>query len=76
MRVKLLFFVGDDGFERPSSGYSLMSVLGARTDSPAIFVGIRDNSAIDQETRNNAALLVAIHEHDPYWFEFWCKDDK
>ena len=74
--AKLLFYVDDYGFDRPSNGYSLMSVLGARADSPAIFAEMRDDAALDQETRDKAAHLVAIHEHEPRWFGFWCSDDE
>ncbi len=74
--AKLLFYVDDYGFERPSMGYSLMSVLAARVDSPSIFVAIRDSPTIDQKTRSKAAQLVAIHEDDPRWFELWHKNGK
>ncbi len=72
--AKLLFHVDDYGFDRPSNGYSLMSLLGARFDSPKIIAVIRDSPAFDSETRSKAALLLAIQEHDPRWFGWWRKD--
>jgi hypothetical protein len=74
--AKLLFYVDDYGFDRPSIGYSLMSVLGARTDSPEILTAIRDNPAMNPETREKAAHLLAIDEHDPHWLKLWRKDEK
>jgi hypothetical protein len=72
--AKLLFHVDDYGFERPSNGYSLMALLGARRDSPEIIASIRDDPAFDEETRRKAAHLIAIYDDDPRWFGFWHKD--
>jgi hypothetical protein len=74
--AKLLFYVGDYGFDRPSSGYSLMAIFGARADSREIIAAIRDDPAVDQETRDKAAWLIAMEEEDPNWFKWWRKDEK
>ncbi len=68
--ARLLFHV-DDGFERPSTGYSFMSVLGARSDCTTIFAAIRDDSRFDAATRRKAEYLLEIHENDPHYFEWW-----
>ena len=72
--AKLLFHVDDYGFDRPSNGYSLMALLGARSDSPKIIAAIRDTPTFDRETRSKAAHLLAIQEQDLRWFGWWHKD--
>jgi hypothetical protein len=72
--AKLLFYVDDLGFDRPRTGYSLMSVLGARTDCTAVFAAIRDDPAYDDATRSRAEHLLGIEEHDPHYFRLWHKD--
>lgn len=72
--AKLLAYVDDMGFERPSSGYSLMSVLAARSDCTTIFAEIRDNPAFGDETRRKAGHLIAMDKYDPRFFGFWHKD--
>jgi hypothetical protein len=74
--AKLLFYVDDYGFDRPSSGYSLMAIFGARVDSREIIAGIRDDPAVDQKTRDKAAWLIAMEQEDPNWFKWWRKDEK
>ena len=73
---KLLFYVDDYGFDRPSTGYSLMSVLGARSDCTAVFAAIRDDHRFEVGIRSKAEHLLAIHKQDPYFFRFWHKDGK
>jgi hypothetical protein len=71
--AKLLFHVDDYGFDRPSNGYSLMALLGARADSPKMIALIADDPTIDQETRRKARHLLAIQLDEPRWFEWWRK---
>jgi hypothetical protein len=71
--AKLLFYV-DEGFDRPSAGYSLMSVLGARSDCIAVFAEIRDDPGLDDATHGKAAHLIAIDADNPRYFGFWHKD--
>lgn len=72
--AKLLFYVDDSGFERPSTGYSLMSVLGARSDCTIIFANIRDDFRFNTEIRDKAEHLLAIDNYDPHFFWHWHKD--
>jgi hypothetical protein len=67
--AKLLSYIGDGGFERPSTGYSLMPVLGARADCLAVFAAIRDDAAFEAETRRLAGYLVELDAQEP--FRFW-----
>jgi homoserine acetyltransferase len=72
--AKVLAHVEQYDFSRPSMGYSLLPVLGARSDSPAVIAAIRDDATFDPEIRAKAAHLLAIYEDDPHWFGFWRRD--
>ncbi|HYC05550.1 MAG TPA: DUF4365 domain-containing protein [Azospirillaceae bacterium] len=69
--AKVLSYVGESGFGRPSSGYSLLPVLAARESCRDIFAKIRDDGKNDEEIRENAAILLMIAEEDP-GFILWC----
>lgn len=73
--AKLLLFVDDAGFERPSFGYSLLSVFGARPDSPNMIRAVRDDTQYAILVRNRADLLYRIYESDPEWWSFWRRDN-
>ena len=72
--AKVLYHVEDCDFSRPSMGYSLLSVLAARRDSPAIIEAVRDDPSADVETRKKAGELFEIYRHDPQWFGLWRRD--
>jgi hypothetical protein len=71
--AKLLFYVDDYGFDRPSIGYSLLPVLGARPDCTTLFAAIRDDPAVEDVVRRSAELLLAIDANDPQFFGFWVR---
>ena len=73
--TRLLFHVDESGFDRPSNGYSLMALIGARAVSQEIIATIRDSEELDQDIREKAALLLAMQEHDPRWFGWWRKEN-
>ena len=72
--AKVLSYVDDDGFERPSAGYSLMPVLAARPDCAVVFEAIRCDSRFDGEVRRIAEALLVNGERDPQFLSWWRKD--
>jgi len=69
---KILSFCDDgEGLERGSTIYSLLSVIGARPDSPEILRSIRDSDAYDKAIRDRAAGLYRVCREDPEWWNFW-----
>ena len=69
--VELLHFVDDNGFERGGAGYGLFAILPNITDHISILNRIRSNKGIQENIRESAALLVAIRNNDPDWWELW-----
>ena len=66
--AKVLHYVEDFDFERPSIGYTLLALLAARRNSPDIFQAVRDDPANDEVVRERAEALVKIYNNDPRWW--------
>ena len=69
--AKVLSFVEEGDFERPSVGYSLLPVVAARADSREIWREIMRSSAFEADIRECAASLLRREADDPEWFDFW-----
>lgn len=69
--AKILSFVEEGDFERPSVGYSLLPVVAARVDSSEIWKEIMRDSAFEADIRRYAASLLRWEAEDPEWFGFW-----
>lgn len=72
--AKVLSLIEDEMFDRPSDGYSLLPILGARGESVEIWKTIRDDESIDAQVREYAQRLLDWYAHDPDWFRFWRRD--
>jgi hypothetical protein len=72
---KLLSFVDDNDFERPSFGYSLMPLWGARSDSLDVLAAVAADRVASPEVRDRASRLVQWQRTDPDWWRCWRRGD-
>lgn len=72
--AKVLCLIVDHNFDRPSDGYSLLPILGAKAESMAILAAIRDDPAQSHDIRDHAAGLIEWHAQEPNWWGFWRRD--
>jgi hypothetical protein len=73
--AKVLGLIEDHNFDRPSDGYSLLPILGAKAASMAILAAIRDDPAQGDDIRDHAAGLIEWHAQEPHWWRFWRRDN-
>ncbi len=69
--AKILSFVEEGDFTRPSVGYSLLPVIAARVDSHEIWKEIMDGPTFEACVRRYAATLLGWQAEDPDCFGFW-----
>ncbi len=71
--VELLHFVDDNGYERGSAGYGLFALFPSMPNHVSILESIAGSAKLSGEVRENAALLLAIRENDPDWWNLWLR---
>ena len=72
----LLHFVDENGFERGSAGYGLFAIIPRLERGLSILRDIADDEDLPSEIRQNASLLIAIHDNDPGWWSLWVPTNK
>jgi hypothetical protein len=71
--AKLLYHVEDDGFDRPSTGYNLISIFAGLPNSPQIILSVLKDLSFEQSIREKAAQLFEVYRCDPEWWSLWNK---
>lgn len=61
----------DDGFDRPSMGYSLLPVFASIEDGLKIYEILSQATLLPEHVRQNAAMLLEIYRYDPEWWSLW-----
>ena len=72
--AKLLAMMDDHDFDRPSFGYSLMPLWGQSEKSRNILATVAEDTHLDHEVQQRAAVLLSWYHQDPEWWAFWRRD--